>query len=156
MELMFGKGSRPKTSATLEHLDDRVNGQRGKHSGQIRIVLACKECNQKRGRELVKSQPIEDLWAKSGAYTQGHNLGKDYRLRGRQMDIKALLSRLRASSRQAPHVAADLIEAQVEMIDWYEDEHDIQLYDDDDLPSGVLEYRRKVERILGGEKPRSV
>lgn len=39
--------------ATLEHLDHRWSPDRGRHSGEYRRVLACHECNGKRGAEYL-------------------------------------------------------------------------------------------------------
>ena len=40
-----------------------------------------------------------------------------------------------------------LCDAQREMIAWYEDDHDIFEYEDEDLPGEVLEYRKALEAI---------
>ena len=39
--------------ATREHLDSKLSGARGKHKGELRIVLACNRCNHARGAEEV-------------------------------------------------------------------------------------------------------
>lgn len=41
----------PANLATIEHLDSRLSGERGKHHGEIRIVLACRQCNHERGTQ---------------------------------------------------------------------------------------------------------
>lgn len=35
--------------ATVDHLDNSLSPERGKHAGEERTVLACYACNQKRG-----------------------------------------------------------------------------------------------------------
>lgn len=56
---------RPWNFATLDHLDDRFSPERGKHSGELRRVLSCRRCNESRGRESEKSQPLEELQKRS-------------------------------------------------------------------------------------------
>lgn len=58
----------PKNTATLDHLDDRLSGERGKHQGQIRRVLACKECNETRSKAAQNCLSREELWERSGSY----------------------------------------------------------------------------------------
>jgi hypothetical protein len=43
----------PDNMATLDHLDDRLSGRRGKMQGTRRVVLSCYRCNQARSRESV-------------------------------------------------------------------------------------------------------
>ena len=74
-----GVGKIPDNQATLEHLDDRFSPLRGKRRGR-RHVAACKSCNQIRGRESEKSQPIEVLWLRSNRSMDGFaedNLGRE-------------------------------------------------------------------------------
>lgn len=52
--------------ATFEHLDDRWSARRGKIRGQRRIVLACYECNAKRGREREQQAGINELRDRAG------------------------------------------------------------------------------------------
>lgn len=66
------KGGRlPPDAATRDHLDHRLSGERGKHPGQVRSVLACPECNQQRGAEFEASMPIERLRQLSGRQPRG-------------------------------------------------------------------------------------
>lgn len=41
--------TQPDDLATIEHLDSKPSGERGKHKGEKRIVLACRRCNWTRG-----------------------------------------------------------------------------------------------------------
>jgi hypothetical protein len=66
MRFREGGGVIPDDEATLEHLDDRFNPNRGAFPGEPRIVVACNQCNDQKGRESQASQPIEELWARSG------------------------------------------------------------------------------------------
>lgn len=61
-----GRVRLPLNFATLDHLDDRFSPDRGKRGGERRIVLACKRCNELRGRIAQASQPIEVLRARAG------------------------------------------------------------------------------------------
>ncbi len=54
----------PNNLATLEHLDSRLSGQRGKRSG-VRRVVACRLCNNKRGAREETQLPINELWRRS-------------------------------------------------------------------------------------------
>ncbi len=58
-------GNQPKRLATMEHLDDKYSGKRGKRQGEIRIVIACKECNESKGRKRTSDRPIYELWKRS-------------------------------------------------------------------------------------------
>lgn len=40
-----------RNKATLDHMDDRFDPMRGKRGGERRVVLACWDCNHRRGRE---------------------------------------------------------------------------------------------------------
>lgn len=40
---------KPKNLATIDHLEDRFSPFRGAFQGECRHVLACDECNNKRG-----------------------------------------------------------------------------------------------------------
>lgn len=60
-----------KDEATLDHLNDRY-GERPNVQGVETTVLACWECNGKRGHEATKARPVEELWERSGSYPQGH------------------------------------------------------------------------------------
>lgn len=57
--------------ATFEHLDDRFSPERGQHNGERRVVLACLECNQRRGRETQDAQGIDALRARSSCAQEG-------------------------------------------------------------------------------------
>ena len=66
MILSFEPQPKPdKRLATIDHLDDRFSSERGWHSGECRRVLACWECNSKRGAESQAKQPIEELRARA-------------------------------------------------------------------------------------------
>lgn len=56
----------PWNAATLEHFDDRLSPERGKHGGTVRTALACRRCNETRGNARVKELPPEELWRRSG------------------------------------------------------------------------------------------
>ena len=52
--------------ATIDHLDDRFSPERGAGMpNERRRVLACRQCNQDRGRLSQAAQPIEALHARS-------------------------------------------------------------------------------------------
>lgn len=53
-------GRQPDNMATLEHLDDRYNPDRGKRGGERRVVMACRLCNNLRGRLMQAAVPIEE------------------------------------------------------------------------------------------------
>lgn len=56
----------PPNAATIDHLRSRLDPSRdGNGWGEIRTVLACRECNYKRGADEEKSLPIEVLRARS-------------------------------------------------------------------------------------------
>lgn len=44
-------GPLPRKLATIDHLDHRMSPERGQNAGMLRKVLACRECNERRGRE---------------------------------------------------------------------------------------------------------
>ena len=50
----------PRT-CTLEHLDDRLSGERGKHNGEYRRVAACEKCNTERGQASERAAGIDEL-----------------------------------------------------------------------------------------------
>lgn len=55
IEMVWHSGPKPpaqhaKRACTLEHLDDRLSPERGKHSGEERTVAACWSCNTLRGQ----------------------------------------------------------------------------------------------------------
>jgi hypothetical protein len=54
--------------ATLEHLRSRFHPDRQEpvENGEVRIVLACNECNQKKCTEEMAGQNLEELWVRSG------------------------------------------------------------------------------------------
>ncbi len=56
----------PMNMATFEHLDDRFSDERGTHNGERRIVLACNQCNNLRGKERQAEQGLEELRRRSG------------------------------------------------------------------------------------------
>ena len=51
---------------TLDHIDSRLNTERGRHAGKPRRVAACFECNQRRCNKEVAQLSIKDKWARSG------------------------------------------------------------------------------------------
>ena len=56
----------PRNLATLDHLRDRFHpGRQEPARGDKRYVMACWECNHERGRQSVRSQPIEELRKRS-------------------------------------------------------------------------------------------
>jgi len=58
-------GNQPDDLATLDHLDDRFSPERGKRSGEWRIVMACRLCNNERGIIREAMQPVEELRRRS-------------------------------------------------------------------------------------------
>lgn len=56
----------PLDLATIDHLDDRLSPERGKHKGEDRTVLACWKCNNDRNREAQAAYPVEMLRERSG------------------------------------------------------------------------------------------
>jgi hypothetical protein len=65
------------TQATLEHLHDRLNEERGKHRNEQCIVAACYECNHRIGKLRYKTIcSKEEQWKRSGRYPQGHPLAQ--------------------------------------------------------------------------------
>lgn len=62
----------PDNFATIDHLRDRFNPHRLVQpvGGEQRWVLACKRCNEARGRASERGQSPEALWERSGAYPQ--------------------------------------------------------------------------------------
>ena len=61
------KGAHPPENAcTLDHLDDRLGGQRRqRHDGRPRTVAACWKCNNLRGAEAVKRLPLAEIQRRS-------------------------------------------------------------------------------------------
>ena len=57
-----GRAEPTPTYATIEHLDSRLSGERGGHSGEKRLVLACLKCNHNRASREVE----ESLLVKGG------------------------------------------------------------------------------------------
>lgn len=55
----------PDDIATIDHLDSRLNPQRGTMGGTIRHVLAHKGCNEKRAAAEVAALPIEEVRRRS-------------------------------------------------------------------------------------------
>jgi hypothetical protein len=60
MELTHEGKIPPPWFATLEHLDDKWSEERGKHSGEYRVVLACWKCNNQRNTNRELNVPIEE------------------------------------------------------------------------------------------------
>lgn len=57
--LKLNGGKVPDDAATIDHLDSRLNPERGKHKGELRHVMACSKCNQQRARQEELATPIE-------------------------------------------------------------------------------------------------
>ena len=55
----------PDNACTLDHLDDKFDPERGKKTGRRR-VLACRKCNQDRGRESERRAGIAELRRRAG------------------------------------------------------------------------------------------
>ena len=51
----------PKNLATIDHLDSRLNPERGKKAGELRKVVACWQCNNDRGIKEEKALGIEEI-----------------------------------------------------------------------------------------------
>lgn len=56
----------PDHAATLDHLDSRLNPERGTRSGELRKVMACHRCNWERGRDGLLALPLDARRAISG------------------------------------------------------------------------------------------
>lgn len=55
--------------ATLDHLDSRLSPTRRQRcDGELRHVVACRRCNEQRGKEEQAALPREELWRRSGSY----------------------------------------------------------------------------------------
>jgi 5-methylcytosine-specific restriction endonuclease McrA len=61
----------PDNACTLEHLDDKLSPERGKHKGKERTVAACRKCNLKRGvarnKEYQKNEKGKKIPATNSA-----------------------------------------------------------------------------------------
>jgi hypothetical protein len=60
----------PDNACTTDHLDDRLDPNRGKFGGQIRRVAACKKCNEYRSNERCKNLPLWELHRRSGRFAR--------------------------------------------------------------------------------------
>lgn len=59
------QGIYPMNACTREHLDDRYDPTRGKSvKGTIRVVAACKRCNEARSNERTKALGKEHMQRK--------------------------------------------------------------------------------------------
>lgn len=56
----------PDDLATIEHLDSRLNPERGQHPGERRHRLACAKCNHQRGAEEDKRLSLDERRQLSG------------------------------------------------------------------------------------------
>ena len=59
----------PPNRATLEHLDHKLDPNRGKHNGECRRVAACWKCNNEKGDEYIKKLMVENphvIWRRTG------------------------------------------------------------------------------------------
>lgn len=53
--------------ATIDHLDSRLSGERGKYRGTgARTVLSCRKCNELRAAEEVKAIGVQEERRRSG------------------------------------------------------------------------------------------
>ena len=59
----------PDNACTLDHLEDRFNPRRGRKRGR-RHVLACRACNQERGRESERQAGLKELRRRSRFHTK--------------------------------------------------------------------------------------
>jgi hypothetical protein len=59
----------PLNLATVDHLRDRFDARRLEPArrGEVRRVLACRRCNERRARLREAAQPIEELRRRSGS-----------------------------------------------------------------------------------------
>lgn len=72
----------PPNMATFEHLDDRYSLERGQHSGERRILLACRRCNWRRnqereremGAEFLTQKQREGMRRKKEAWSRAHGI----------------------------------------------------------------------------------
>ena len=55
----------PPDQATLDHIRTRYNPERHMPSDKEQTVLACWECNHKRGEEDTQNMPLEELHNRS-------------------------------------------------------------------------------------------
>lgn len=62
----------PRNLATIDHLDDRFNPNRGTYVNELRRVLACNRCNRLRGFLSQAAQPIEVLRERSNRHKKVH------------------------------------------------------------------------------------
>lgn len=58
----------PPNLCTLDHLDDRLSVERGRHMGELRRVAACWRCNNLRGTASQAAQPKSELHRRSGRF----------------------------------------------------------------------------------------
>jgi hypothetical protein len=62
----------PKLLATIEHLDSRLSGRRGAFGSKCeRTVLACRECNHRRGAQEQQWLSHQELHARAGRWPLG-------------------------------------------------------------------------------------
>lgn len=61
-----GGGAAFPDEATLDHLDDKFSEERGQHPTEFRRVVACNDCNERRGREAQERAGIDELRRRSG------------------------------------------------------------------------------------------
>lgn len=60
-------GRLPKNMCTIDHLRDRFHPERrAPAKGDQRLVAACWQCNNDRGKVHQQKQPIEELWHRAG------------------------------------------------------------------------------------------
>ncbi len=61
-------GAVPSHAATVDHLDSRLDADRGKQVTRYRRVAACWACNQKRSKVSVAVLGLAELHRRSGRY----------------------------------------------------------------------------------------
>ena len=60
------RGADKRKMATIDHLWTRLDPERTiPCRGERRLVLACAECNNHRGRDRERRLPLMELWARS-------------------------------------------------------------------------------------------
>jgi hypothetical protein len=57
--------------ATLDHLDSKLNPNRGKRKGKKRTVLACIECNEYRSYLELTAVPLQELHRRAANTEKG-------------------------------------------------------------------------------------
>jgi hypothetical protein len=66
--LYITDGKVPKDAATIDHLDSRLNANRGNFNGFLRHVMACWKCNNDRANAEVAALPLSELQSRSSLH----------------------------------------------------------------------------------------